>query len=71
VRCAIALTTTQFTYKNVSGKISHGSGSTFTNEISGQFLSGHKAAGTVTTFEDITGFGIVCRGSNTWTAHAT
>ena len=50
------------------GKISHGTGSTSTNSIAGQFLAGHTAAGTIATSMDIVGFGKVCVGHETWTA---
>ncbi len=51
-----------------SGKISHGTGSTGTNSITGQFLAGHTAAGTISTSMDIVGFGKVCVGHETWAA---
>ncbi len=58
-----------FTLTIHSGKISHGSGMTQTNAISGQFLSGHRATGTASTVTDLSGFGNVCQGRENWTAH--
>ncbi|MEO6857381.1 MAG: hypothetical protein ABI323_02175 [Solirubrobacteraceae bacterium] len=60
----------KFTFTEHIGKITGGHGETTTESISGQFLAGHKAAGTLSTSSDIVGFGNVCKGSDTWTAHA-
>jgi hypothetical protein len=57
-----------FTFTIHSGKISHGSGETQTNAISGRFLSGHKASGTASTVTDLGGFGSLCKGSESWIA---
>jgi hypothetical protein len=51
-----------------AGKISHGSGTVTTDTISGEFLAGHKASGSVTTSADISGIGTACQGSDTWSA---
>ncbi len=57
-----------FTFSAVNGKLTNGTGTKTTDTITGQFLSGARAAGTVSTVTDEAGT-LTCRGSNTWTAH--
>lgn len=59
----------KFAISRVSGKVTHGTGTSGTITVTGQFLAGRKAVGTVSTVTDEAGT-LVCRGSNTWTAHA-
>jgi hypothetical protein len=59
----------KFSYTVHSGAITHGAGTTHTDSITGQFLSGHKASGTLSTSTDISGIGNTCQGSDTWSAH--
>jgi hypothetical protein len=59
-----------FVFKVASGKITHGDGTTDTDTITGRFLSGRKAAGTVVSMIN-EGNQIHCSGSNTWTASVT
>lgn len=58
----------KFTYTKHSGHISNGAGTVTTDTITGQFLAGGKASGTVSTSADISGIGTTCQGNNTWTA---
>ncbi len=55
---------------SVSLVLHKGSPTTNFESITGEFLSGRKAAGTVSTHTDIKGFGDVCKGNETWTASA-
>jgi hypothetical protein len=55
-----------FAVNLVSGK---GSGTTNYDSITGHFLAGGKAAGTISNHAVITGFGTTCVGQETWTAH--
>ncbi len=59
----------KFTLTLANGTVKHGVGTRITNTIEGQFLSGHDAAGTISTGADIAGQH-ACKGNNTWTAHA-
>ena len=58
----------KFSYTQHSGQISNGAGTVVTETITGLFMSGGKASGTVTTSADIAGIGTSCQGSDTWTA---
>lgn len=58
----------KFSYTKHSGHISNGAGTETTDTITGQFLAGDKASGTVTTSADISGIGTACQGNNTWSA---
>jgi hypothetical protein len=58
----------KFSYTKHSGKISNGTGTETTETITGQFLAGGKASGTVKTNTDEGGIGNVCDGSDTWSA---
>jgi hypothetical protein len=60
--------TSSFSVNLVSGK---GTGTTNYDSITGRFLAGGKAAGTISNHAVITGFGTVCVGAETWTAHTT
>jgi hypothetical protein len=58
----------KFSYTQHTGKISHGTGTTGTQTITGEFLAGHKVQGTVSTSADMAGFGTDCQGNDTWSA---
>jgi hypothetical protein len=58
----------KFSYTQHTGKISHGTGSTVTETITGEFLAGHKAQGTVSTSADMSSLGTDCQGNDTWSA---
>jgi hypothetical protein len=58
----------KFSYTKHSGHITNGTGTESTDTITGQFLAGGKASGTVTTGTDEGGIGNVCDGSGTWSA---
>jgi hypothetical protein len=64
----IPIHNSSFTASLVKGK---GSPTANYDSITGRFLTGGKAAGTVSTHSVITGFGDVCQGMETWTAHTT
>jgi hypothetical protein len=57
-----------FSVSLVFGK---GTGTTNYDSITGRFLAGGKAAGTISNHAVITDFGTTCVGSETWTAHTT
>jgi hypothetical protein len=58
----------KFSYTKHSGHISNGTGTETTETITGQFLAGGKASGTVKTNTDESSIGNVCDGSGTWSA---
>jgi hypothetical protein len=58
----------KFSYTKHSGKISNGTGTETTETITGQFLAGGRASGTVKTNTDESSIGNVCDGSDTWAA---
>jgi hypothetical protein len=58
----------KFSYTKHTGKISNGTGTETTETITGQFLAGGKASGTVSTNTDESSIGNVCDGSDTWSA---
>jgi hypothetical protein len=66
----VAVRGATFIFKVVMGKITHGTGTADTDIITGHFLAGRKAAGTVVSKTDEATLSH-CSGSNTWTAHAS
>ena len=63
----VAIHSSKFDVTIVKGK---GTSDSHTESISGEFLSGRKATGTVSTFSNIKSIGKTCIGKETWTASA-